>query len=184
MIKDKTKKIFTLILALNIVVLSVFCFMLWKINSYKKDSESKVQKISLQVQKEESYLHVKKDFENYRDSIDRINGYIVGQDGIVNFIKDLESMTLRDGLKSDIKSVSFEPVVGINAKYFESIRIKADISGEWRNLDFFLRSLETYSLKLDIKSISFVKVSDTSASKKIPQWVGSFEFTLLKIKDK
>ena len=59
-----------------------------------------------------------------------------------------------------------------------------NVIGEWKNVQFFLKELENYPLKITINSVSFNKYSDKVVNdKKISQWTGNFEFTVAKIKD-
>ena len=93
-------------------------------------------------------------------------------------------MILNSELKSDISAVSNEAYNKGNLIGVELLRVKMNVIGEWKNVQFFLKELENYPLKITINSVSFNKYSDKVVNdKKISQWTGNFEFTVAKIKD-
>ena len=49
-------------------------------------------------------------------------------------MKSLDKLTLNNGLKSEVKSISFTPISGSEYQNLELADIKIDVIGEWRNV--------------------------------------------------
>ncbi|MCX6717150.1 MAG: hypothetical protein NTU76_00550 [Candidatus Taylorbacteria bacterium] len=122
-----------------------------------------------------------KELLNNKNYTDKLSEYIISSNGVIDFIDILEKKISSNNLKSDVKSLVYEAGSIPN---LELARIKIDVTGEWKNVVFFLKLLENYPLKISIENVSFKKFSEYKiGSKDVPQWVGSLEFTVLKYKE-
>jgi hypothetical protein len=180
----KTLNLFIFLIIINVAVFSTFGVMFYLFGRNAADISDKTALIKEQIQKQESVAMMKKDLADNREEIGNLNKYVVGSDGVVDFIKSVEKMSSGNSLKSEIKSVTFEPVTGYPSENTELMRIRLDSIGEWKDVVFLLKTLEDYPLNLVLQSVSFSKFSDYQSGKKtIPQWLGSFDFTVLKMKN-
>lgn len=185
MVDTKTKKIFIARFVLAILMITVFAFMTWLILFFDDISTVKSIEIRDETKKGESFLFIKKDIENNKNSINKVYDYIIKADGAVDFMQNIENLAKSSGLKSEVKSVSFDPVSGVKLSGVESMRVRFDVIGEWKDVEYFLELLENYPMHLVINKIALNKFSDYLVKdKKIPQWLGSFEFSIIKVKDK
>jgi len=180
----KTKKILLVWIFISAILAVAFAFALWSIFSFDAVSTAKSIEIKDETKKGESYLFMKKDIENNKNSINRVYDYIIKSDEIVNFMQKIEDLAKENGLTPEVKSVSFEGVAGNNISNIESMRILVDVTGEWKSVEYFLEILENYPISLDIKKFSLNKTDIVIKNKKVPQWTGSFDFSVIKIKDK
>ena len=179
----KTKKILTITLIVDIILFSIFVFIYLNIKSAGDEFSSKAILIESELDKQTAFLSMKKDLEANSIGINNLSNYVISSDGIVDFMKSLDKLTLNNGLKSEVKSISFTPISGSEYQNLELADIKIDVIGEWRNVEYFLKVLENYPLSLSITNFSMSKFSDYQVKgKKIPQWLGSFDFTVLKMK--
>lgn len=182
---QKTKKILVISFLLALLSISVFVFMFFVINSLNESSLKNSIEIEDGIKKDESLFLIKKDLEDNKVSLEKISSFIVKPDEVVDFIQTIENLALNNGLKSEVKSVSFSPFSEMNSSYLELIKVKVTVIGEWRNVLFFIKVLESHPLKIDMTNISLNKFTDyTIGGKVVPQWLGDFEFTVVKLKDK
>ncbi|MBU6370633.1 MAG: hypothetical protein KGH93_00635 [Patescibacteria group bacterium] len=108
--------------------------------------------------------------------------YIVPQNGIVDFITTLDSIIATSGVKADVGSIGV--TAGGAPAGMELVDVKASATGAWNNIEYFLTLLETYPLKIDIRSASMRQFSSyTVRGRQVPQWSLDVEFTVLKLKD-
>jgi hypothetical protein len=148
------------------------------------DSNNKEDQIKNEIKKQESRSFMQKDLDDANIYKNKINEFIIKEGDIVGFIKILEDMVSSSGLKSEVKSVSAESNDDLGVINSEYIRVKLDVTGGWNNIQFFLKLIENYPLKIDIDKVFLTKFSDYEArNKEMPQWLGSFEFTVVKLKD-
>jgi hypothetical protein len=174
-----------MILIADIIAVSIFVFILWDINSINNKFTLKAFEIKSEADKQDTFFSTKRDWGENNVKINNLDSYVMSSDGVANFIERLGSLTLNNGLKSEVKSISFGTVSGRNYRNIELVDIKIDVIGEWRNVEYFLEILENYPLAIDIKSFNMSKFSDYEKNnKKISQWLGSFEFTVVKLKEK
>jgi phosphate/sulfate permease len=181
---NKTKRILIVWIIIAAFLAGSFAFILWSIFSFDAISTTKSIEIKDETKKGEAYLFMKKDIETNKNSINKVYDYIIKSDDVVNFMQKLEDLAKSNSLKSEVKSVSFEGIAGNNISNIESMRILLDVTGEWKNVEYFLEILENYPISLDIRKFSFNKTDITVKNKKITQWTGSFDLSVIKVKDK
>jgi Tfp pilus assembly protein PilO len=181
MLQKNTKISFIIIFILDLVFIVAFFAMFIFVQRKISDTIEKEDNIRNEIKKVESNALMDKELSNNKNYTDKLSEYIVSSNGIIDFIDILEKSISDNNLKSDIKSLVYE--VG-SIPNLELARIKIDVTGEWKNVIFFLKLLENYPLKISIENVSFKRFSEYKVgSKNIPQWVGSFEFTVLKYKE-
>ena len=182
--KKKTKIILIIFILLDIFLLGIFSGLYLYMKNQNIDTNDKENKIKNEIKKQDSRSLMQSDLNEgkvYRDNIGKL---IIGKENIVGFIKIIEDMVSSSGLNFEVKSVAAENNDNLNIINSEYIRVKIDVTGEWSNLQFFMKLLENYPLKIDVNKVSLTKFSDyEEKSKKMPQWLGNFEFTVVKIKD-
>ena len=183
MLKKSTKNILIFSGVLDVILVIVLGVMIFHVDETNLVSLKTVSDIKTEIKREEMYFSQRKDAEDSQINISKVAGFIVKADSVVDFMKDLDNLTLNNGLKSEVKAVSVEALPG-NFSNVELLNIKISVTGEWRNVEYFLKLLENYPLKIDIKNVSLSKFSDYIVrGKKVPQWLGDFEFTVLKSKE-
>ncbi len=182
--KKQTKKLVITLLLIDILSIGIFVFLFILTKNLIAQSINAENDIKTELKKEDARVLMKDDLVLGKTYQGKIMNYIIPSDGTVDFIKTLEGLVLNTGLKSDIKNVVEEPYNKDDSVGLDAIRINMDVLGEWKNIQFFLKLLENYPLKIDIKNMSINKFSDNIINgKKTSQWAGSFEFTVVKIKD-
>lgn len=181
----KTKKILFIWTIVTIAIASVFAFMLWTILASDKVYISKSLEIKEEIKKADSFLFIKKDVETNKDSINKIYDYIIKPEEVVNFMQKIEDLAKNNSLKSEVKSVSFEAIADTTLSNLESMKIQVSVSGDWKNVAYFLELLENYPASLNIKKVSLNNNAHVLVkNKKVSQWTGVFDFSVIKIKDK
>jgi hypothetical protein len=180
----KTRKILIIISCIGLVVLLVYLFILWNIKSNSDQFSSKAMILKSELDTQNAFLSMKKDWEENDVEAGDLNNYIIPVDGVADFMKSLDKITSANNLKSEVNSISFVPVSGGNYQDIELLDVKIDTIGEWKNVRYFLDILENYPLAIDIRNFNISRFS-TYQVKGVTtnQWLGSFEFTILKLKD-
>jgi len=182
--KKETKIFAAILLLVSILSAGLFIYLFVYTKNLIAESANKESDIKLELKKEDVRVLMKEDLVSSKLYQEKLMDYMIPSGGTVDFIKILEQLVLNTGLKSDIKNVSSEPYDKGNAIGAELLRVNMDVIGEWQNIQFFITSLENYPLKIDIKKIYLNKFSEyTVKGRKVPQWSGSLEFTVVKVKD-
>lgn len=182
--KKDTKILLAVLVVINIISLEVFWYIFNLTKRQITESVNKEDQIKMVLKTDDMRILMKDDLVLGKQYQNELMGYVLPADSTVEFIKTIEQLVSNTGLKADIKTVTNEPYDKGTAVGVEFIKIKLDVIGEWKNIQFFLKSLENYPLKIDIKKMTLHKFSDyVLRGRTIPQWSGSFEFTAVKLKD-
>ncbi len=183
--KKETKISVIVLLLIDIVSISVFVFLFSFTKDLIAESINGENDIKMELKKEDARVLMKDDLVLGKMYQEKLADYMIPSGGTVDFIKVMDQLVSNSGLKSKSHmSVASEPYSKGDSIGAEIVRVSIDVMGEWKNIQFFLTSLENYPLKIDIKKMSLNKFSDyTISGKNVPQWSGSFEFTVVKIKD-
>ena len=181
MLQKKTKISLIVISIIDLALIVSFFAMFLFVQGKISDTIEKEDNIRKEIKKDESNALMNKELLNNKNYTEKLSEYIVSSSGLIDFIDILEKNISNNNLKHDVKSLVYEAGSIPN---LELARIKIDVTGEWKNVIFFLKLLENYPLKISIDNVSFKKFSEYEVgSKNIPQWIGSFEFAVLKYID-
>lgn len=182
--KKQTKILLIIFLLIDIISIGIFVLIFSYTRSLITESVNKASDIKTELKKEDTMVLMKDDLILGKMYQEKLMEYMVPSGGTVDFIKTVEQLVSNSGLKSDIKTVISEAYDKGDSIGAELLRVNMDVTGEWKNIQYFLTSLENYPLKIDIKKISLNKFSDYIINgKSVPEWAGSFEFTVVKLKD-
>lgn len=181
--KKETKTLLIIIFLIDFIFIGGFAFLYFYTNNLSSQSTNTENDIKTELKREDGTIQMKDDLAQGKIYQEKLTGYVIPAGGTVDFIKTLENLVSNSGLKSNIKSVINEPYGNGTAIGLELIRVNMAVIGEWKNTQFFLESLENYPLKIDIKTVSLSKTSNQISGKNVPEWTGTFEFTVVKTKD-
>jgi len=182
--KKQTKILFLALLLTDILFIGIFIFIFIFTKGLIAKSIDIEDQIKTELKKENIATLMKDDIALGKAYQEQMSNYVIKSDGTVQFIEILEKLVSESDLRPDIRNVSTEPYNKTNNQNVELLRINMDITGEWQNIQFFLKALENYPLEITIDKISLNKISDYNVKgKKMPQWSGSLNFTVIKIKD-
>jgi len=180
----KTKTFLILLIFLDIFFIAIFIALFIFTKNQISDTINKEDAIKTEIKKEETLSIMKKDVEDSKNYEDKLYGYFIGKDNVVDFLKTLDDLISSSSLKSEIQSINYESLAKINLIETELVRVKMNVKGKWENIQFFLKLLENYPLKISIKNISLNKFSDSIISgKTIPEWSADLDFTAVKLKN-
>ena len=182
--KKETKTLAILFLIIDIISIGAFVFLFTYTKNLITKAVNNEDEIKTELKKDNALVLMKDALVAGKLYQDKMLGYIVPSGGTVDFIKTVELLVSNSGLKSDIKTVVSGPYDKGNIVGAELLRVSMDVVGEWKNIQFLITSLENYPLKINITKVSLNKFSDYIVNgKKVPEWAGSFEFTVVKMKD-
>ncbi len=176
---QKTTKIkFIFLLLVNILLIGLFVFLHSITIGKISDAAVNEEKIRNEIIRRESIDAVKKDLGDNTDYEKELRTYFIGPDeaDLAGFISLLEKFSLDHGLKITVTSVTFEDAAKLSAIKAEFAKLRIIVSGKWENTQDMIRYLESYPLKIEIKSISLQKNSDSK------DWSESIEFNVARMK--
>jgi len=178
--RKETKISSTALILFNLAVVVIF-FVLYSFTmSQVTDTVAKESQIKAEVIKKDKTYIMKNDIKLGKSYENSLYSYIVGKDGIADLIRVVEGLASKSSLKSEIKNISYETQNNLSSVGLEFIKIEMKVSGEWKNLNYFIELLENYPLKIQINSSSLAMIG-TSANKK-PEWSGDFELMIVKFR--
>jgi hypothetical protein len=185
-----TKKSFKITLVvLGIIVLGflgIYYFVYRDIKTKNEHISSLTQQLDFQSGRQEYLLSTQRMIQNLNSDMEKINNSIIGTDGDVTFIEDLENRAKNNGLEIEIESLAVEEDKAFSASGVTTLKLKAKTKGNWSGTYTFLSTLE--SLPFKIKVNNFALKNDTSSLSPegvqvySPIWQSSFEITALKYK--
>ena len=182
--KKQTKTLVITLLMIDVISISIFMFLFFYTKSLIAESVNNSYIIKTELEKEDANIIMKDTIAMGKTYQNQLINYIVPSGGTVDFLTTLEQVASNSGVKFNINTVVNEPYGKGDSIGMELISIDMGATGEWKNIQFFLTSLENYPLKIDIKNVSMNKISDyTVNGKSVPQWSLSLEFTVVKMKD-
>lgn len=182
--KNSTKTLLIFLLILDLTLCIIFSGLYLYMKKEVVDSNNKEYQIKKEIQKKESRSLMQDDLKNAIYFDDKIKEFLVGRGDVAGFIKTLEDLISNSNLNYEVKNVSTKNDDSLSLIDSEQIILNVDVTGEWKNINFFLNLLENYPLQIHINKVSLVKFSDYVVKDKImPQWLGSFQFTVVKLRD-
>jgi len=177
----KSKIIFYALLIVDIFVAACFVLVLNSMNNLIANTILNEDQIIIESQKTAAEVSMKKDVDNTSSDRDKLSDYFIKSDGPVDFIKSIETLSSKNNLKDEIKSISYSDFP--NNPDMQFLNLSISVTGEWSNVELFLEFLENYPIKININKVSFSKFADYQIKgKQVPQWLGSFDISVAKFK--
>ena len=181
--KEKTKKILITFLIIDIIMIVIFSGLYMYMKKQVINSNDKENQIKNEIKKQESRSLMQDDLNDSKLYSNKIKDFIIGGEDTVGFIKIMENMVSSSNLKFEVKSVSAVSNTDLDNINSEYLKVILNVTGGWNNIQYFLKLLENYPLKIDIDKISLTKFTDYEVKGDVlPQWLGDFEFTVIKLK--
>ncbi len=188
-----TKKVLFITIALAMTSLLLYGFLFWEIKTKTQDAAKIQEDADKDVKREESLRLAKISLAKNKESIEKIDSYFIARDGVVSFIEELENLGKETGVILSIGSVSAEVDAKVKDDFKETLRIRLEASGSWKDLFYFLSILESlpYRAQIEQMTLSLLGASDKipfggEAGKRVPGkgevWRGAFELTILKLR--
>lgn len=182
--KKQTTALLITFLLIDVLSIGAFVFLFNYTTNQIAETVQIEDNLKSELKKNDTIALMKQDLFLGKMYQDKLMNYVIPSGGTVDFIKTLELLVANSGLKSNIQTVSDQPYDAGNSLGMDNIVVDMSVVGEWKNIQFFIKSLENYPLKIDITKINLNKFSDyTVKGKDVPQWSCSLELTVVKVKD-
>ena len=178
--RKETKALIAILLLADLAVFVSWFVIFSFTKSQVSDTVSKENQIKAEMINLDTAFLMKNDVKYGKDYENNLNDYVVASDNTSDLIKDIEDLAATSGLNANISSIDYAQSDALSPLGMNLVKIDMNTTGSWKNTNFFLDLLETYPLKIDIKNTSLTLISGPAS--KVPQWSGSFEFTVVKFK--
>lgn len=179
--RKETKILVTILIVLDLMAVIFFIILFSFTQNQISDTVLKTEEIKAAIKERETLYLMKNDITYGKDYENNLSQYIIGKNDIAGLIKIIEGLATSSNLKFEINSIGNEPSTKLSPIGAELVKMNITASGEWKNLQFFLNLLENYPLKISITNLSLAR-SGLNV-RKAPLWSGTFEFTVVKLKD-
>jgi|GEM_PF-3305569 len=184
MTKTKTKILLSFLIILDLCLVAVFVVLYIFTKNQITDTINNTNQIITEIKRQETLSLMKKDVEDSKNYENKIYGYFIGADNVADFLKTVEGLVASSSLKDDIQSVDYESPSTVASVNTELLRVKVSVEGEWKNIQYFLKLVENYPLKIDIRNLSLNKVSDSVISgRKVSIWSANVDFMVVKLRN-
>ncbi len=137
-------------------------------------SELKNQ-VDIEVRKDHRLYSVKSLLTDLNKEIKQIDTYLVADDGVVDFLEDLENLGSIADVSVSVNSVSVDKKT-TEMLPFELLKVEFVTRGKWRSVVQLMSLLETSSLGIIINRVHLEKLSS------LESWQSNISFTVLKSK--
>ncbi len=179
--RKETKALVVIILIFDTALLAFWIVMFSFTKNQIADTISSGNEIRSEIIKSDTAFLMKNDIKYGNDYENNLDSYVVGKDNVSDLIKTVENAAVSSNLKESISQISYDSSDALSALGMEYVKISMSMTGSWKNIHFFIDTLEEYPLKIDIDDVS-LDVIPASSGTKTPQWSGSLDFTVIKFK--
>ena len=183
-----SKKLFTAILVLNLILIGVYLSMFLLIKFKNEKTMAALADIELQTEKVKRLSTAKRIVERAEAEAEKLNSFGVGGvDSQVNFIAFLESLGEEKKIDVEVKNPWIEKRESSKEKDYFQMEVIA--IGTWNNLMNYYFLVEEVPMDITINRVRF-KVNEKSLEEYLkvatttPQWQANMELKVLKFKDK
>jgi Tfp pilus assembly protein PilO len=177
-----TKIKIVILLIINIIVWGFYVFAFMQIKNGENRMELLENTMRDNLKKQEVVRVLSRNLDETQINRDKLTDFILPKGGEVDFIKQIEDLVSKNHLKSEIKSVKIEPMASSSS--LENLSIKLNVIGAWADVLVFQKVLESLPSVVVIDTFSISKFDTyTVRGDIIPQWNGSFDLKVAKIKE-
>lgn len=169
----KTIRLFAAAIVLSLAGISAYGAVVWNIKKNVSEAEELTLSITVEAQKEASIESIRNILRNTAVEREKIEGYFVSSDNIVDFLEKIELLGKKSGA-----SLSFDSV-DIPSDEKNVLRVRIGTEGNWENTFYFLSMIENLPFKIEIEKSSIVKMTKIVSNVKTSYWRGDFTIRLL-----
>ena len=137
--------------------------------------------VDIAIRKDERLYSMKQLVANLETELDQIDTYFVPQDGVVDFLENLEALGSIAGAPVDINSVSVKEH-GNDAFPYESLQVEFGARGSWSSIVWLISLFETYPQGITIQRLQFEQLTDLDSDSGSDSWRLRAHFSVLKLK--
>ncbi len=182
-----TKSIFvtTVVIAVALIALNYLLFTIVKTTNERTAGLSEEV---LLYEKRQNELSGRGGMADINVLIEKVNSYFIGKDDVVKFIENIEREAREGGVGLAIRSVETETFGSKDGektvvdKTKETMRLKLEATGTWRNTTRFITFLEHLPYKVTVVEIGLSKTTEIEKGSKLPIWRARIELTVPKHK--
>lgn len=183
MTTDKTiKKMFVTLLSLNVVGVSLYCFMLYQIFSERKQTKEAVSTLTDELKKEGELRGLSGALTRTTTERQKIDKYFVDIKGSAQFLEELQSFAVDSETSIKLESAEVEGK--------SVLRVDFSASGSFGGIYRLMELLENTPYVTETKSMNLSKVQivveekSKNTTKGSSLWSGSFSVRLLSFVNK
>lgn len=161
-----------------IVSLSAFIFALATLHGYGRETSRLVEEFDRNAAQEDRARSIRNALQNTESDRARlVEEYVVGADGVVGFIEQIETIGERANVDLSVDTIEVEEE-GEPTSAFEPLTMRFRAEGDWRSLYHAFSLIETMPLPL-----SFLIVRLDTERGGGADWRGTFSISVLKVKE-
>ena len=169
---------------LNIAAVLIYVVGIKMINARAEKSDGLNEDLMVAQQRELTLHKLSRVLSENTAYAKKIDGYFVSADGAVALIERLESIGKIAGADLKIVTVGVSPLSG--GILFETIEIRFNADGEWKNLLRLMKLIETEPLAIELTAAHLDKEADEQTISKGSEgkskvWHGSFVAKAIKL---
>lgn len=131
--------------------------------------------VDIEVRKDQRLHSIKQLVADLDKDIKQIDTYFISEDGVVDFLENLEALGSVADVSVGVNSVSIDESTDTGLPY-ELLKIDFVARGSWENVMQLISLLETFPLGIVIERMQLEHLSDQSS------WQANIRFTVLKLK--
>ena len=172
-----SKKIFVVVLILNVVAISSYAYLFFDIKSKNEATSVLENVLNGQVSREAELRLVGDSLKETEKERALLNSYFVqkGKGGVADFVEVVEGLAGLSGVSLDVNSILLKKKEELSV--VEKMNLGLEAKGSWSEIIYFLGLLETLPYKISFNRVYVEKIKDSSL------WSGVFNIGVSKLSD-
>lgn len=194
--QEKTKKSMIVSIVLAVAIFVIYGFVFYDIKAKNEQISSLTNDVQQLRSKDDILKATKTILDQNKDLISQLDSYFIPADGVVGFIRILESVGKFSGIDMTINSVGTETDSKVKDDIKEILRLHVKTNGSWENTFYFLSILENLPYRIDVEEATLglmgstdkvffdnkTALAQTRQQNKDEKWEGSFNVIVMKLK--
>lgn len=178
----KTKIFFWALIFLNITAVVFYVFFNASLNGKTEKVNILAADLQSENEKEAKFNLAKQTIKNMSGDYKEIDSCFVSENGVVDFIREIETAAGKAGVELKINRVDTDDSKSLNKGIIETLSIEFNIEGKWDNSFYFLSLVELIPYHITIENVFMDKDFDILG--KSEKWKSVFLIKVPKIASK
>ena len=174
--------------ARNVLLLSLLCFAgsvavygggWYMVHEREAALRTQLEEQQRRAERDRDYTSLQKLYADSQADREKLRTFVVGADGVADFLELFEGAARRAGLNPTTRSVQVEKSEA-GAK-FEMLAINAEVQGSYGEVSAFLPIVETLPYQIEVRSVSIERVG-AAGETDADEWRGLLQLRVSKEK--
>lgn len=176
-----TKVVLAMLAALDVALVGAYSFAFWMLRAQNLEVAALNAEVDVYTATSIELSDLQSRLAKVQSGVQKIDTYLIGQEGAVDFIGELEGFARGAGLEIKVNTVEAQEIDKDLKGFMEKVLLRIEVQGDWHEVERFVALVETMPQRVSIDSAQIDHIAAENPGE-ASSWKGSLIVAAFKLK--